>query len=585
MISQGSRPVGCIAVIVLALLAATSASAQIPAQPDNRTAAGEAISDLSRVTKELAEAVRRFQSHMDEAIASRDRGYRQANGQQIPAADADLTSGSAGMAYDAVRRLAAFRMLAARNEHYHPAPVADIERIEDLIAEAHDHAEASTAVLRRLLIVSVNDIDPRRDAEMKKLHDQLVKARGAAEEATREAWLTLPIDHPGAASAADGIQAAPNPVTHGVPGRQIQATPLPPTQLTTAKSTDPAAVRALHIEPLRRITLVNESSIRVALTDSGIEDANGRHLFYQEEWVQRGLTAIRLRWRVAIDTATGQHVLIKRYQPVELHGFLDDVYLPIDRDYLWYSEPREAAPPSLGEALAALDEVVDDRAAIRAAADDFRSLVHTSLARYEQRRTAAREPMMDAGLSDSLREMLFAIRAGVAGVPAIYEAEGKIWHAIEEAERAIAKLEPLAAWANVSDAADWEQILRQGDREIGLVRAAEAEVVASLPPDTSQPEAQFPALQKDIIVRIRRPSSEKSPAGLVRCLQEIWRMERSMPGLHEVRRTVTLVSVDPRTGDQSSIGGTTKYYRAAPETLLEEIYDENAADDLPLAHQ
>lgn len=192
---------------------------------------------------------------------------------------------------------------------------------------------------------------------------------------------------------------------------------------------------------------------------------------------------------------------------------------------------------------------------------------------------------MDAGLPDSLRETLFAIRAGVAGVPAIHQAESRIWNEIEEAERAIATLEPLAGWANVSGAAEWEQILRQGDREIALVRAAEAEVVASLPPDTSQPEAQFPALQKDIIVRIRRPSSQNSPAGLVRCLQEIWRMERTMPGLHEVRRTVTLVSVDPRTGDQSPLGASTKYYRAAPETQLEEIYDENAADDLPLTHQ
>ncbi len=32
----------------------------------------------------------------------------------------------------------------------------------------------------------------------------------------------------------------------------------------------------LRIEPLRRITLVSEASYRVALTDSGIEDANGR---------------------------------------------------------------------------------------------------------------------------------------------------------------------------------------------------------------------------------------------------------------------------------------------------------------------
>jgi hypothetical protein len=577
MISQGSRLIGGIAVVLPALLAATSAFAQIPPQPDNSTAADEAISGLSRVTKELAGAVRLFQSHMDEAIASRDRGYRLADGRQIPAADADLTSGPAGIAYEAVRRLAAFRMLAARNEHYNPAPVADIEHIEDLIAEARDRAEASTAVLRRLLLVSVKDIDPRRDAEMKKWHDQLVKARGAAEEAARQAWLALPIDHPGRASAGDRIRTPIDPVTRGLPGRPAQRSP--------AASADPVVVRPLRVEPLRRITLINEASYRVALTDSGIEDANGRHLFYQEEWVQRGLTAVRLRWRVAVDTATGQHILTRRYQPVEIHGFLDDVYLPIDRDYLWYSEPGEATPSSLAEVTAALAEVVDDRAAIRAAADDFRNVVHTSIAQYEQRRSAAREPMMDAGLSDSLREMLFAIRAGVAGVPAIHEAENKVWRAIEEADRGIANLEPMAAWANISGTAEWEQILRQGDREIALVRAAEAEVVASLPPDTSQPEAQFPALQKDIIVRIRRSSSQKSPAGLVRCLQEIWRMERTMPGLHEVRRTVTLVSVDPRTGDQSPLGATTKYYRAAPETQLEEIYDENAADDLPLTRQ
>jgi hypothetical protein len=576
-ILQRSRLVSGIVLLPLVLLTATSAFPQTPAQPDNTRAADEAISGLSRITKELAEAVRLFHSHIDEAIASRDRGYRQADGRQITAADADFANGTAGITHDAVQRLIAFRMLASRNEHYHPAPVADIEHIEDLIAEACDRAEASTAVLRLLLVISVKDIDRRRDAELKKLHDQLLKARGAEEEAAREAWLALPIDHPGPASDGDNIRTPLDSVMPRLPAHQTLPEP--------TKATDAAAVRPLRVEPLRRITLVNEASYRVALTDSGSEDANGRHLFYQEEWAQRGQVAIRMRWRVAVDTTTGQHILIKRYQPVELHGFLDDVYLPIDRDYLWYGEPAEQSPPSLGEVTAALAELVDDRAAIRAAADDFWNVVHMSLARYEQRRTAALEPMMDAGLSDSLRETLFAIRAGVAGVPAIHEAERTVWQAIEEAERAIATLEPLAAWANVSDAAEWEQILRRGDREIALARAAEAEVVASLPPDTSQPEAQFPALQKDIIVRIRRSPSQKSPAGLVRCLQEIWRMERTMSGLHEVRRTVTLVSVDPRTGDQSPLGASTKYYHAAPETLLEEIYDENAADDLPLIRQ
>src|ERR1700722_10172842 len=197
MISQRSHWLGGIPLIPLVLLATTSTFSQTPPPTYNPTVVEEAINGLSRVTKELVEAVRLLHSDLDEAIAGRDRGYRLADGRQILAADADFTSGPAGISYDAVRRLTAFRMLAARNEHYHPPPVADIERIEELIAEARGRAETSTAVLRRLLIVSVKDIDPRRDAEMQRLHDQLLKARSAAEEAARQAWLALPVDHPG----------------------------------------------------------------------------------------------------------------------------------------------------------------------------------------------------------------------------------------------------------------------------------------------------------------------------------------------------------------------------------------------------
>ena len=70
--------------------------------------------------------------------------------------------------------------------------------------------------------------------------------------------------------------------------------------------------------------LINEPSYRMAMTDAGIEDGPGRHIFYQEEWVQRGVSVMRYRWRVAVDTASGQHILLKRYPPLELHGALED---------------------------------------------------------------------------------------------------------------------------------------------------------------------------------------------------------------------------------------------------------------------
>jgi len=104
-----------------------------------------------------------------------------------------------------------------------------------------------------------------------------------------------------------------------------------------------------------------------------------------------------------------------------------------------------------------------------------------------------------------------------------------------------------------------------------------------LPPDSARDEDSFPAMERNVIVRIRRAPSRNDPQdAAVRCLQEIWRVESGMPGTSEVRRSVSLILIDPRTGSQTRAGGATKYYKVSPGVVLEEIFDEYAADEVTL---
>ena len=76
----------------------------------------------------------------------------------------------------------------------------DLDRLQDLRSqvEAHKRAEASSAVNRRLLVVSVTELDPRADAQGEAPAQSAV-AEGLlaeAEEAIRKAYLALPINLP-----------------------------------------------------------------------------------------------------------------------------------------------------------------------------------------------------------------------------------------------------------------------------------------------------------------------------------------------------------------------------------------------------
>jgi len=505
-----------------------------------------AIENLRQVSGELTESLKTFYTHLNQTIARHDRGYRLENRAQFQSADVDLAVGPADLMWAATQKFTAFRMLAARNEKYQPAAVADLEHIEHLIEEARKRVDAGTTILRRLLVVSAVELDRSKDAAIKSRRDQLLKAREAAEDAAKQALRAFPLDQPKASSQDEMAQS-------------VWDRPRIPSR----------------IEHRKRVTLIGDTSFRMAMTDSGIEDKQGRHIFYQEEWAQRGASVIRFRWRVAVETATGEHILLKRYSPLELHGDLEDLYDHRDRDYLWYLEPPEdSAEPARDELESALAAVARSREAIRIAERDFRNGICDALAQQDRQHFSAKEPVVDSGLPDGMRQRLFAIRGHLARVPAVLELENKVRAAISQAESAVRGLEPLAAWSNqVSKPA-------RSDREIDSTRDAETQALKTLPPDISQNEDTFPAMERNVIIRIRRAPSRNPQNSAIKCVQEIWRMESGVLGYREVSRTVSLILIDPRTGSQTRAGGAARSYKASPEDVLEEIYDEYAADEV-----
>lgn len=530
------------------------------------------IEGLRQVARELNESVKTFYAHLDQAIAREDRSYRRGNGRGVQSADADLIGGPADITWSTMQKFVAFRMLAASKEGQkiqEPA-VNDMEHLEQLIVDARRRVDASTPILRRLLVVSLADYTSANEAAAKGRHEQLLKARGAAEEAAEKAMLALPLDQPKSSAAEQTAERAWEML-----GRKLGQVNAP-----TAAQTSASAI-PIVFERRKRVTLVNEGAYRMALTDSGTHDEHGRHVFYQEEWVQRGQSVIRYRWRVGVDPANGEHVLLRRYAPRELQGDVEEVYRHRDRDYVWYLEPPDdAMEPAREEVEAALNRVDLARVAVRAAADEFRKSTAAALGEQDRLHAAIDEPPVDSGLPASLRMRLFGIRAHLARVPAVLASEDAVRKTVADAETTVRDLEPLAAWSNRESTVEWAQLLDRSDREIDSVRNAEMEALNMLPPDSRNSEEQFPALEKNTIIRIRHPRTKDPEDTSVHCLQEVWRMEIGPLGTREVKRAVSLILIDPKTGNQTRVGGATRYYKVSDGALLEEIFDENAADEV-----
>lgn len=575
---------GSLAGLPLVLFPILPACAQSPQKAAELADANYTINSLVGIAKELNDAISRLHSDLDRSIARNDRGQPGGDGQHLRAADSSLNGGP-DIVQEAVRKFTEFRMLAVKEDMPQHPVIVDMDRIQSLITEAYRRAENSGEILRRLLVVPVGDIDRKTDAEIKDRHDRLLKARGAAEAAAKRAWIELPIDLP--EPDADGESADKTwdllvrDFPEGRKGTESENGGIKP-----QKFVQPAI--PLRLPRRQRITLLRRDSYRLALTDSGVVDANRRHVFYEEEWMQRGPAVIRMRWRVGVDTLSGQHILLKRYPLLQMQGSLDDLYKQKDRDSLWYLEPPNDVPePSPAQIETAVADLEHARTTILAAGEDFRITVRMLLANNDRRRAVLKEPVTDAAGAASTRETLFAIRAHLAGVQSIRLAESNVRQAIENSRQKMAALASLAAWANIlpdgaanPTAVEMETLFARSDREIDSVRDTAEQAVAFLPPAATQAEATFPAMQKDVIVRIRTLSPKNLRRGMVLCRQEIWHMERPMPGLREVRRAAVLIGIDPATGDQIPLSGMTKFYPAQGGDVLEEIFDEYAADDL-----
>jgi hypothetical protein len=555
----------------------------------------KAIAGLSQVTSELAEAVKRFQTDLDREIAAHDRGFRTDSGRSIPGADADLGNGPSDEAETSRRKLFAARMIAARRPGYEPAPLVDSDHIQALILEARSRIATANNVMHQFLIVPAKELSSLSVAGLKAKRQELVKGRNAASEAAKKAFVALPVALSEADSAAQQRENAWDLMVAAMPG-----------QPKTGPSPEPPPLLPVRFEKGKRITLIAEHCCRVTLTDSGMEDAQGRHLFYQEEWVRRpgnqargalsgavGITML-MRWAVAVNTSTGQHTLLRRYPLRELRGDFDDLYQLEDTDYVPAAPPPErSAPVSLPDLTSALNSVERSREDLRAALLGFRTQQRDALMRNDSLLAAQGQLPLDDELPNELRARLFAIRSRLAGDPVMLDAESRIRHAAEQAAGSVRLLEALVAWVNgnalerdapvrdsraLPDSRVLLEALNRSDDAIHQIRTLEKEALAALPPDVpASGEAQFPALQRDLIVRIRQMRSPADATGTLRCREEVWRFAASVRGAREVNRTIVSIDLEPKSGRQTPAAREVKHYRIEPGETLEEIYDQNAA--------
>ena len=536
------------------------------------------IAGLRQVASELTGAVKQFQTHLDREISVHDRGYRSKDGRRIPGADADLLGGPADLAVSTVQKLITARMISARRPGYEPIPLADSDRIQSLIVEAHNRVVSGDNAMRRFLLIPAKELNSRADAEAKGQRSELLKARNAATEAARKALAALPVDLPDSDSSEDQLDRTWSLTATALPVGKSDGTRVgsPVQQASTPEN----VVLPIRLERGRKITLVHEAFRRVALTDSGMEDGQGRRLFFQEEWEQRqGMTMLR-RWAVAVNTTTAQQTLLRRYEVHEFPGELDDVYQAYAPVYLSRAQlPEMSAAPSLPDIASAMIETARSRKELEDAVLRFRTRVRETLARSDA--------SLDDELPNAFRESLFAIRGHLARTTAILDAETEVRRAAERATEKAGTLEALVAWINgaaleretpAGDSPALLEALNRSDTEIASTRSLERDGLAALPPDVSRPDAQFPAFMKDVIVRLRGTRSPGAGDGTVRCRQEVWRIDgSSVRNLRRVKRTVDSIDIEPKTGNQVRAGREVKYYPVGAADSLESIYDENAA--------
>ena len=230
-----------------------------------------------------------------------------------------------------------------------------------------------------------------------------------------------------------------------------------------------------------------------------------------------------MRWAVAVNTTTGQHTLLRRYGARDFEGELNDIYQSEGqlqgRDFLTAVKLSETmAPPSVQELTAAVAAVEQAREELQVAAIDFKRQIREALARNGALLAAHNRFGLDDELANDVRENLFAIRGLLAGVTTVLGPEDKVRRAVERADRSVRELEALTAFVNANtlgregptkDSRALVKAQTQSDTEIRAIRSLEREAIAALPPDLPMPEAQLPALRKDMIAIARASSRSR----------------------------------------------------------------------------
>ena len=322
-------------------------------------------------------------------------------------------------------------MISARRAGYEPAPLIDCDRIQSLIAETRNRVGQSNNAMRQFLMISAKELNSRTEIEAKGQRGELIKARDAATEAAKKALAVLPVDLPDTDSPEDQMDRTWSLTATALPVGKNDGTKVAgmPQEVNIPHD----VVLPIRVEQGKKITLIHEAFRRVALVDSGMEDAQGRRLFYQEDWEQRqGTTSVK-RWAVVVNTITGQQSLLRRYETREFPGELDEVYNSWGRVYLSRAKlPEIAAAPSLKDLASATLEASQSREVLEGAVVSFKTRLREAL--------SSSDPSLDSELPDNVRESLFAIRGHLARSQAILNAEIEVRRAVDRAAEKAARL-------------------------------------------------------------------------------------------------------------------------------------------------
>ena len=199
------------------------------------------------------------------------------------------------------------------------------------------------------------------------------------------------------------------------------------------------------------------------LTDSGMEDRRGPPPFLSGGMGDAPGSLARttgtgpagivvlLRRAVAVNTKTGQHTLLRRYEMRELRGDFDDLYRLQESDYIANAE----LPQTIGSALHAGIDIRQwcRRSARRRDLNDASAGFQPADTRRIWPRNdallAARDKLaLDDDLPNDLREVLFAIRGHIAGATGILDPENRVRLAVTRAGVTVRELEALVAWVD-----------------------------------------------------------------------------------------------------------------------------------------